>query len=57
MYDNGNGPLVNTGYVSLAGVGTVVGAMHTVLLAITIMFTLFVLYRLVLRGARSTRRG
>ncbi|BDZ59073.1 MULTISPECIES: hypothetical protein [Barrientosiimonas] len=56
MYDNGNGPLVNTGYVSLAGMGTAVGALHGLLLTVTILFTLFVLYRIVLRGARATRR-
>ncbi|YAL82632.1 hypothetical protein ACMYYO_11950 [Dermacoccaceae bacterium W4C1] len=57
MYDNGHGPLVNAGYVSAAGVGTAVGVMHQVLLTVTIVFTSFLLYRLVARGVRRNNRS
>jgi hypothetical protein len=59
MYDNGQGPLVNAGYVGLTGLGAAgaaAGFLHQALLAVTVLFTAFVLYRLVARGVRTSRR-
>lgn len=58
MYDNGHGPLINAGLAGSSGFGAamVSGVLHMVLLTATVMFTGFVLWRLVMRTARRVNR-
>lgn len=52
MYNNPTGPVTQTGVVAASGLG----AMHNVLLAVTIGFTLLLAMNIVRRGARRSQR-
>lgn len=52
QYNPPNGPIVGTGIVAAGGLG----AMHSVLLTVTICFTLLLLLNIVRRGHRWTQR-
>jgi len=52
MYNNPTGPIAQTGVVAASGLG----AMHNVLLAVTIGFTLLLAMNITRRGLRRSQR-
>lgn len=52
QYNTPNGPVVSTGVVAASGLG----AMHSVLLAVTVCFTLLLLVNIVRRGIKTAQR-
>lgn len=52
MYQPPKGPVIGTGVVALGAMT----AMHQMLLAVTICFSLFIVSRLVRRGVNKSRR-
>ncbi len=52
QYNTPNGPVVSTGVVAAGSLS----AMHSVLLAVTVIFTLILLMNIVRRGVRRAQR-
>ncbi len=52
MYNNPTGPVAQTGVIAASGLG----AMHNMLLAVTVGFTLLLAMNIVRRGMRRSQR-